>query len=888
MLATSDTRTEKDETNPTFHSILSKIPTMNKSSRLSFMAQNLESHLVPHLGPIPLQHIGYISRISISSSHNISTGFSDQSGRSFLASKGIDPSKIDLLLQQVKDASIEQKIAPQTIYTQPQPQPPSLDIIDYYEKDLDSFRDQLLKHEHDNLTKNTANICANNLQQDWKRFISSFISDHVKPIYDVKSKSIASGPITTLTGRKGPDPKANAYANIIISFNESRIKQPFFPLCEKFCELTSKWIAQDASLSFMGHMSEIWRLLAIITDEKCKIEDTMIDVNKIRIENTNSLKQPYDSQSNIQLRMIMIKNSISYLNKSYIQFMDRMILQFPKEAQLGGKPSIQSKVRAYLNIKYGKTPSDQRIDIVQGIPIWATVFYLLRCGDNDGLISFTAQYETFFRRSDMRFPELIKAFHESGYIRSSELKSHISKEFSNMRKNESVHDPFHILFYGILGRCGQDEDGYHPPSIIVTMEDWIWYQLCMIQEDSRSNEYHLSKLQKTITELGPDYFCQKNDPLYYLKVCILSGLYEHAIQYLSSIGESHSVDWTCEAVHICIVLMYNGLIKLNEEMKPFLLSLLERHWMRFIKTSSQVSFHYILLLNLLGDDGVSLSAMKNWILTTKEYAFAFGKCSLDGTFTSGNLDKWSFLFPDMSQNGSLACTVALESGSRAESEGNYEDAIVLFHIGGDHQRVISLLCQQISDGLTLPLSIAISALADDVKTSNNHFDIDLDSITMTKLDNMVDQTHSIITYYNNQLSGSDWILQSATFQSLIGRVNVLTSIYQILKAVSQKKWHIAINALTSCQLFTFDEGIIHEGIWKVSDSMLARHIPSMFVLSMKAISGAYHQEERDGLRTNEYRKMSRQLMVMLGRCVALRMPADIYAIMNQYDASMNS
>lgn len=888
MLATSDTRAEKNRINSTFDSVLSKISTMNKSSRLAFIAQNLESHLVPHLGPIPLQHIEYISRISASSTHAISSGFSDQSGRSFLASKGIDPSKIDLLLQQVKDASIEQKIVPRTIYTQPHSQSSSLDIVEYYEKDLDNFRDQLLKREHNNLTRNIANICSNNLQQDWKRFISSFISDHVKSTYDIKSKSIAAAPITILTGRKGPDPKANAYANIIISFNETRIKKPFFPLCEKFCELTSKWITQDASSSFMDHMSEIWRLLAIITDEKSKIEDTMIDMNKIRIENTNSMKQPYDSQSNIQLRKIMIRNSISYLNKSYIQFMDRMILQFPKEAQLGGKPSIQSKVRAYLNIKYGKTLSDQRIDIVQGIPIWATIFYLLRCGDNDGLMAFTTQYETFFRRSDMRFPELIKAFHESGYIRSSELKGHISKEFSNMRKNESVHDPFHILFYGILSRCEQDEDEYHSPSIIVTMEDWIWYQLCMIQEDSRFNEYHLSKLQKTITELGSEYFCQKNDPLYYLKVCILSGLYEHAIQYLSSIVESHSVDWKCEAVHICIVLMYNGLIKLNEEMKSFLLSLLERHWMRFIKTSSQVSFHYILLLNLLGDDDISLNAMKNWVLATKEYTFAFGKCSLDGTFSSGHLDKWSFLFPDMIQHGSLACTVALESGSRAESEGNYEDAIVLFHIGGDHQRVLSLLCQQISDELTLPLSIAVSALADDVKMPNCHFDIDLDSIAITKLDNMIEQTHSIITYYNKQLSGSDWVLQSATFQSLIGRVNVLTSIYQILKAVSQKKWHAAINALTSCQLFTFDEGIIHEGIWKISDSILARHISSMIVLSMKAISGAYHQEERNGLRTSEYRKMSRQLMVMLGKCVTLRMPADIYAIMNQYDASINS
>jgi hypothetical protein len=265
-----------------------------------------------------------------------------------------------------------------------------------------------------------------------------------------------------------------------------------------------------------------------------------------------------------------------------------------------------------------------------------------------------------------------------------------------------------------------------------------------------------------------------------------------------------------------------------------------------------------------------------------------------GDGEEGYLDKWSGLLDHLydketlDERKSLSTEIAMDAARRMESDGNDEDAVALYHIGGDYGKVLGLLCQQIVDAMAGPLSLVSSMVAGQ-PVPGQGVGLGLGSHAISKAEGLLDQTGAIVRYYQQQLVGSEWI-QSSMFYWMVGRIEVLRGLLNMLKAVDEAKWHAAIHAMVSCKLFTFEEGILNEGIWKVTDQVLSRHIPLIFVLGMRALFGAFQQavqQKTRGESPEEYKKMAKQMMLMIGRCVALRMPADIYAKISQYESFMN-
>ncbi len=61
------------------------------------------------------------------------------------------------------------------------------------------------------------------------------------------------------------------------------------------------------------------------------------------------------------------------------------------QANLGGRPGTYVLVRSYLRIKQVGRKSELEDGSVDGQPIWAMIFYCLRCGDMEAALHVAKQ-----------------------------------------------------------------------------------------------------------------------------------------------------------------------------------------------------------------------------------------------------------------------------------------------------------------------------------------------------------------------------------------------------------------------------------------------------------------------------------------------------------------
>ena len=408
-------------------------------------------------------------------------------------------------------------------------------------------------------------------------------------------------------------------------------------------------------------MAEILKFLSILTDED--------------LLTTRRIPRPLSVYSQNDIQRKHVKSSLNFLEKLYIEFVDKTLSQFPKEAKLGGRPSLADKIRAFLAIKFGKLPSATvapSLDLVQGLPIWAQVFYMIRCGDAPGSLEFVKSNSNLFYRLDNQFMMYLEKYIASLGLRSStasglpkDILAMIQQEYQAMRLNEHRHDPYKMVLYQWLskstvssntsntdGSASINEDCYSHPLVIATIEDWIWYQTVLLPHPNYNLDLGivgLNKFQQNILDLGPQYFLQEEqNPFIYVKILLLSGLYEPAIQFLHDFKEDNDDDaeeehskktsFALEALHLTIILSYGHLLKTNE--LP-LVQYVKEYMTNLCTELPHTAFYYILAVLLTTSTSYSTSAensssifnttslellrvLKDWTLQTTEVSLAFG------------------------------------------------------------------------------------------------------------------------------------------------------------------------------------------------------------------------------------------------------------------------
>lgn len=279
------------------------------------------------------------------------------------------------------------------------------------------------------------------------------------------------------------------------------------------------------------------------------------------------LNESLSSRGATNMRKRIVEGSRTFLEKLFYNEVENMIARNPREAQLGGIPTVINKIRAYIRLRAARkdlAPDGAELQMVGDDYCWILIFYLLRCG----FIHEAAEYvsrDPGFRSLDHKFVTYMTTYAQNRRL-PRDLQQKINGEYQQRLRNapENTVDPYRMACYKIIGRC--DLGRRRLEGIAQTVEDWMWLQFCLAREDDRAEEiagevFGLEDIQTDIAEIGQRVFTkgQEGPGGYgtFFLLQILGGMFEQAVSYLGSYAP-------VSAVHVAIALDYYGLLRVSD------------------------------------------------------------------------------------------------------------------------------------------------------------------------------------------------------------------------------------------------------------------------------------------------------------------------------------
>ena len=289
----------------------------------------------------------------------------------------------------------------------------------------------------------------------------------------------------------------------------------------------------------------------------------------------------------------------------FMTYVEKTIASRPAEAALGGVPSVQNKIRGFLNVKYQKNGqwSNQALEVGLGLcrrldyptdsatpqianntPVWARIYYLLRSGHAKEALAFATENEAALQKLEKSFVPYFKAWLDSPDRRLPKLlrDRFLSEYNQRIRYLTDTSDPYKHALYKLIGRV--EINRRNVPGVTQTTEDWLWFQLSLVRETEGQGEaphekYGLRDLAAVLLKFGEAHFDPKGTrPLLYFQVLLLSGQFERvgllcfrAVCFLTVADFSTSTQaiafllqhsqYQADAVHFAIALAYYGLLR---------------------------------------------------------------------------------------------------------------------------------------------------------------------------------------------------------------------------------------------------------------------------------------------------------------------------------------
>lgn len=431
------------------------------------------------------------------------------------------------------------------------------------------------------------------------------------------------------------------------------------------------------------------------------------------------------------MRNRIISGSRRYLEQAFYKEVEQLIMKNPREAQLGGVPSITNKIRGYIRLRAARkdlAPEGTELQMVGEDYCWILIFYLLRCGFVAEAAEYVSQ-DPGFRSMDYKFVTYMKAYAESRRL-PRELQQRINAEYQQRLRNapENTVDPYRMACYKIIGRCDLSQrrlDG----GLGQGVEDWMWLQFALAREDNRAEEvagdvFGLADIQNDVREIGQRVFSKGQDApggygTFFL-LQVLSGMFEQAVSFLLPFAPT-------SAMHFAVALSYYGLLRVSDfyVSGDEILSFTTKEWpqINFAQLITQytrefrtgfveaaVDYFTLICLNadLPGDIGKSHAsvcheALREFILETRDFAKLLGDIRTDGTRIKGVIEDRIELIKFLDGQQEFLRTITMQAAAVADDKGLTTDAVLLYHLAEDYDKVIVLLNRTLSDAVAVDL-----------------------------------------------------------------------------------------------------------------------------------------------------------------------------------------
>ncbi|KAF2153705.1 NIC-domain-containing protein [Myriangium duriaei CBS 260.36] len=542
--------------------------------------------------------------------------------------------------------------------------------------------------------------------------------------------------------------KQDRYAEKVKSLNVSRLEETVYPLLQSFADVEAQPSVEDNS-----HYVNCFKALAEIVGERPGVQPlSEPGVIKERQFAHDYLDDASNSKKAFELRKRILNGSRSFLEKQFLANLDAAITKNPREANLGGVPTVTNKVRGYVRLKAVRKElgaDNVELQTIGDDYVWVLIFYLLRAGLIEEAAAYVTENERAIKSMDRNFPTYIASYAKSDDRRlSPELQNRISGEYTQRARiaPENSLDPYRMACYKIIGRCGLSKrnlDGVNQ-----SMEDWVWLQFALAREVNRVEEtasevFGLEEVRSVIHEIGQRHFIQGGEGVgsqgTYFFLQILAGQFEAAVAWLYP----HNY---LTAVHFAVALNYYGLLRVNDfNGSDDLLSYTTRqqpqisfgHMIGFYtrdfrSASPTAAADYLTLICLNGDISgeqrkrqteLCHEALRELVLETREFAQLLGDIRSDGQRIKGAIEARLKLIR-IDDSAAFLRHITIGAAQIADENGRVTDAVLLYHLAEEYDDVISVASRALSDAIaaepgTVPLRLEpLKPRANDADTAS--------------------------------------------------------------------------------------------------------------------------------------------------------------------------
>lgn len=698
----------------------------------------------------------------------------------------------------------------------------------------------------------------------------------------------------TIFGSTGNIPatqtRAKKYVEIVSQLNANRLSKTPFAVSHKFhqCSLSN---GNDIRSQ---QMQDIWKIFIEISGET-----QTSPIHERQFANAY-LMSPINSRESINLRNKITEGSKRFLEKQFMEQLEVTIAKNLVEAQLGGIPSVQSKIRALLNLRFAENGKwvYQSLEIINNVPVWAMIYFMIRSGHLNEAVRFTSIYREEFMKLGTSFPTYLKEFSESpNKILPQGLLDNIRREFNEQVRffDPETSDPYKYALYKIIGRCELSKKSF--PGVIDTTEDWLWIHLSLVYEESTDlsaiyDKYTLQNLQNAVTNFGAKYFNPDHKtPALYCQVLTMCGLFEKAIHYAYSFSQ-------IDAVHFSIALTYYGLLRpitnvlklqgellymnRKEQAEINFARLMGFYTREFRRSDSIDAVEYLVLICLNGDlpapDGVEHlkmchEALKELVLETREFSKLLGDIRSDGSRKPGAIEeRMSLIHLDNLTEYLRAITE--QAAIKAEEDGRISDAVLLYQLSEEYDTVVTIVNKSLGEML------AVQPLGQPVSEGLGEDNMPL---VLGTTENPAQLARHVMEVYTGNVS---------IFNKVKPRnretCSILLQIVEARDLYAAGEYERCLQVVHATNIITLDPNADTSLVRRRAQEFVmlhqsvARNVPSLLVMVMECsaniagiIRESYYTNEGREARIKDMRGIARNCMVYAGM-IQYRMPREVF------------
>ncbi|KAL4939548.1 hypothetical protein BDV06DRAFT_34535 [Aspergillus oleicola] len=721
--------------------------------------------------------------------------------------------------------------------------------------------------------------------------------------------------------------KMGYYADKVQSLISARLRSRSFPVLHEFSD-----VERHAGGDVPRQLFDAYRALISIIGESADVLD-ISDPGAIKERQFSEeyLNESPKSQQAVNLRKRIVEGSRKFLESSFYSEIEGAIAKNPREAQLGGIPTVVNKIRAYIRLRESRkdlAPDGTELQMVGDDYCWILIFYLLRCG----FVTEAAEYVTQdpgFRSLDHKFVTYMTTYAQSKRL-PRDMQQRINGEYQQRSRNapDNTIDPYRMACYKIIGRC--DLGRRRLEGINQSVEDWMWLQFSLAREDDRAEEvagdiFGLEDIQTDITEIGQRVFGkgQEGPGGYgtFFLLQILGGMFEQAVSYLGTYAP-------VSAVHFAIALVYYGLLRVSdfytsgEEILSFTVKqypqinfgYLMTHYTKEFRTAyveAAIDYFSLLCLNAdlpgaLGKSQASVchEALREYILETREFAKLLGDIRSDGTRIKGLIENRISLIKLVDQDEFLK-TITVQAAAVAEDKGLITDSVLLYHLAEDYDRVIDIINRTLSDSVAVPLggpTLRLQPLRprtmmpQDGSRSGQELPLEPGtSLSLTVVDDPVVLAKNMIGLYNQNALYYQRIRQSSR-----DACGLLLRMMEAKTEVEAGKWTAALDTINGLGILPLRASgsvpYIRSAAQAFSSlpSLISSNVGHVIIWSITCIgrererlsTGPYENEMRQGL-AEELLVMAKDLMIFSGM-VKYKLPPRVYETLARAGADIGA